>query len=161
MKKDYFLITAIVFITLAYVIDLISGKIDFPVSSHFAFLSSPYLSKFPLTSLGIFIRSIGVFILAWLIMSLITGLYFQKSIASIVLIILSNLYSFQQLSTGMKITPLQWTISIGLSGSLLILPAIFYLFKGLTSSVSQKISPPPTQSQPDSSSDNPFGSSNS
>jgi len=156
MKKDYFLISAIVFIALAYVIDLISGKIDFPVSSHFAFLSSPYLSRYPLTSLGIFIRSVGVFMLVWLLMSLITGLYFQKAIALFVVIILSNLYSIQQLSTGMKITPLQWTISIGLSGTLLLLPALIYLIKGLVSPVTHKISPPFSQPQSNSNSDNHF-----
>jgi hypothetical protein len=141
MKKEYIFIFAFVLIVLAYAIDSISGPIALTVKNPYQFLNSPLISKFPLTSLGIFSRTIGLFLLVWLSLSFISGFNFQKAIALFVVFVLSNLYAIQQLATGMKITTVQWTISIAYASSLLLIPLVYYLIKSTTAVVVKKISP--------------------
>lgn len=139
MKKEYIFVFAIILIALAYGIDSISGKLILNVKNHFQYLSSPLITQYPLTTLGIFGRSVGIFFLVWLSLSLIDKLYFQKAVTLFVVFVLGNLYSIQQLTTGMRITTPQWTISIGFAAIALLIPMTIYFISGLFSSVSQKI----------------------
>lgn len=141
MKKEYLFIFSLVLIFLAQGIDSISGRLAFSVKNPYQFLSSPLTSQYPLTTLGIFCRSIGLFIAIWLLFSLISGLNFQKAIALFIIFVLSNLFSIQQLATGVKVTTVQWTISIAYASSLLLIPLVFYLIKSATTTVARKITP--------------------
>lgn len=140
MKKEYIFIFAFVLIALAQGIDSISGAIALTVKNPYQFLNSPLMSQYPLTTFGIFSRTIGLFLLVWLLLSFISGFNFQKAISLFVVFVLSNLYAIQQLATGMKITTVQWTISIAYTSSLLLIPLVYYFIKGSTSVVAQKVS---------------------
>ena len=145
MKKEYIFIFAFVLIVLAYAIDSISGPIALTVKNPYQFLSSPLMSRFPLTTFGIFSRTIGLFLLVWLLLSFIGGFNFQKAIGLFVIFVLSNLYAIQQLATGMKITTVQWTISIAYASSLLLIPLVYYLIKSATTVVVKKDSETPVE----------------
>ena len=149
MKKEYPFIFAVCLILLAYAIDFISGPISLSLKNPYHFFDPILLAKYPLTTLGIFVRSIGLFILVWLLFSFIKGLHFKKTISLIVIIVLANLYSIQQVATGQKITTLQWNLSIAYASTLLIIPTIIYLFKGLISLVRPTPTPPPPTEEQD------------
>jgi hypothetical protein len=133
MKKEYFFITAIVLILLAYGIDSISGAVYFATKSPFGFFRPEVISQYPLSTLGIFARSIGLFMITWLSLSFINRYFFQKFIGLVIVAIISNLYAIQQMATGIKITTPQWSMSIAYAGILLLIPATIYLIKGLIS----------------------------
>lgn len=139
MKKEYVFILAFALIVLAYAIDSISGRIALTVKNPYQFLTSPLMSQYPLTSLGIFSRTIGLFLLVWLLLSFISGLYVQKAITLFIVFVLSNLYAIQQLATGMRITTVQWTISIAYASTLLLIPLVYYLIKSTTAVVVKKV----------------------
>lgn len=139
MKKEYLFILAAALIILAYGIDSISGKILLDVKNPYQFLNSPLISRYPLTTLGIFSRTIGLFLSVWLILSFISNYHFQKAIFLFIVFVLSNLYAIQQLATGMKITTVQWTISIAYASSLLLIPLVYYLIKSTTAVVVKKV----------------------
>lgn len=124
---------------LAYGIDAISGAVSLAIKNPYLFLSSPLMSKYPLTSLGIFARSIGLFLVVWLLASLIDGMNFKKVIAMAIVTVLSNLFAIQQLATGVKVTTVQWTISIAYASTLLVIPMVYYLIKGMTGAVTGRV----------------------
>ncbi|HCU55591.1 hypothetical protein A2574_02550 [Candidatus Shapirobacteria bacterium RIFOXYD1_FULL_38_32] len=138
MKKEYLFIFTFALIVLAHAIDSISGPIALTVKNPYQFLNSPLMSQYPLTTFGIFSRTIGLFLLVWLVLSFISGFNFQKAISLFVIFILSNLYAIQQLATGMKITTVQWTISIAFASTLLLIPLIYYLITGIIHPFSDK-----------------------
>lgn len=145
MKKEYIFIFSLVLIVLAYGIDSISGRIALTVKNPYQFLTSPLMSQYPLTTFGIFSRTIGLFLSVWLLLSFISGFNFQKAIGLFVVFVLSNLYAIQQLATGMKITTVQWTISIAYASSLLLIPLVYYLIKSATTVVVKKDSETPVE----------------
>jgi len=149
MKKEFLFIFSVVLIGLAYVIDFISGRLLLPVKNPYQFLTSPLMSQYPLTTLGIFARCIGLFFLVWILLSFIQGFYFNKAIALFVIFVLSNLYAIQQLATGVRVTTVQWTISIAYASTLLLIPLVYYLIRSTATVVVKKVYPPKSVSQSD------------
>jgi len=133
MKKEYLFSTGVVLILLAYGIDFVSGPVSFATKSQFGFFASEVISQYPLSTLGIFARSVGLFLIIWLSLTFIDRYFFQKFTGLIIIAILSNLYSLQQIATGMRITTTQWSLSIAYAGLLLLIPAFVYLIQGLIS----------------------------
>ncbi len=133
MKKEYLLVFILSLFILAYVIDYISGPVALPVKNPYAVLDPVIVSKFPLTSLGIIARSLGLVIATFFLFSLVENLYTAKALLIFFISVLFELYAIQQVSTGSRTTTIQWTISLALSG-LLLLPSIpVYFLKGLIS----------------------------
>ena len=85
-----------------------------------------------MTFVAVAVRTTALVISVSLVLSLIEKQYFQKIIISLFLAFVSEIYAFQQLATGAKITPVLWTLAISYAGAGLIIPIIFYIFARIT-----------------------------
>jgi hypothetical protein len=141
MKKDFFLITAAAFFILAYVLDYLAGPVPLALkqTNPFSFLSRTYLNDYPLTAVAVVIRALGLLIAVVLLFTLAKKHYAVKSLASLIVGILAELYAIQQIATGMRTTSLQWTLSIAYAGAGLAILVIIYLFAGIGSSIKTKL----------------------
>jgi hypothetical protein len=131
MKKEYFAITVAGLIIFGYALDSISGPVSLAITNPFLFLDSDILSTYPLTAVSIGVKTLAIIIAGPLILSLISKKYILKSIILFVASAILVLYAIQQLATGLRITPIQWTLSFAFSSIGLLIPCIFYLLLGL------------------------------
>ena len=138
MKIEYFLVTAIAFFVLAYVLDYFAGPISFVLTTPLAFLSRIYLNSYPLTAFAVAIRALGIFISLPLLFSVIEKQYFVKAFTIFVVAVLAELYAVQQIATGMRTTSIQWTLSISYAGIFLVSAIIYYLIAGIIYGVKEK-----------------------
>lgn len=139
MKKDYLWFTIVGLFIFGYVLDQISGPISFPSKNPYAFLSSSFLSTYPLTAVSIAAKALGLMLALVTLASYLKHLHILKAILFFFIGSLAQLYAIQQLATKGKVTPIPWTIGIAYAGALLLLPAIFQLLHGLFSSAHQAI----------------------
>lgn len=131
MKKEYTAVVAISLFLFAYVLEALSGQVTFPVlTSPFAFLNPAVLNKYPFTATAIAIRTAAIVISVVLVLSFAQIKKHLKAVIVFVLGILLELYAIQQLATGMRVTPLEWTLSFAYSGVLFAPLVVFFLIAG-------------------------------
>jgi hypothetical protein len=75
---------------------------------------------------GIACRSFGIFISTVLFWSLFEKIYIVKSVVTLLLSALMELFAIQQIATGMRTVTLQWTLSLSYSGIILLTLVIIY-----------------------------------
>lgn len=138
MKKEYLFIFAISLLILAYVIDSISGPVNIVLKNPYQFLSQTFMARFPLTTVGIIARSLGVFLGILLILSLINKMYWLKAITIFFLAVIFNLFAIQQIATNTRTISIQWILSLAYTGLALLLPALIYLIRGFIPTSSDK-----------------------
>ena len=139
MKKENTLLITAGFFILAYVLDYFAGPVRITVKNHLAFLAPSVINKYPFTAVAIAIRTLGILIGILLTLSLIGEKYFAKAAGLFCLGALVELYTIQQLATGSRMTPIQWTLSLGFFGILLIIPIAYYIIRGLFFTVKKKL----------------------
>lgn len=139
MKKEHSLSVAAVLFLISYLIDHFSGAVNIVIKNPFLFINQTYLTKFPLTALAIGFKALGLLIAIMLILSFIERLFFVKAGIVIFLAILGELYAIQQTATGMRTTPIQWTLAFAYAGALYVIPFVFYLIKGIVTSLYSKL----------------------
>lgn len=115
----------------AQALDYFSGFVRLNILNPIQFLNPEILKHYPMTAVSIFSRAFGLMLFVSLILSLISKKYFQKVIISLILSFVAEIYAFQQLATGAKITTTIWTLSISYAGALMILPIIVFLFSAV------------------------------
>ena len=76
MKKEYFFVFAICLIIFAYIVDSISGPVNLVIKNPYAFLQTDIMAQYPLTAVGIFTRSLGIFIGTIFLLSLFEKIFF-------------------------------------------------------------------------------------
>lgn len=131
MKKEYTAVIAISLFLLAYVLEALAGQVTFPtLTSPFAFLDAGVLNKYPFTATAVAIRTAAIVISIVLVLSFAEIKKHLKAVIIFVLAVLLELYAIQQLATGMKVTPLEWTLSFAYSGVLFAPMVIFFLIAG-------------------------------
>lgn len=140
MKKEHWLSTGAVLFLISYLIDHFSGAVNIVIKNPFLFINQTYLTKFPLTALAIGFKALGLLIGIMLILSFIEKLFLVKAGIVIFLAILGELYAIQQTATGMRTTPIQWTLAFAYAGVLFVIPLIYYLIKGIVTSLYSKLS---------------------
>ena len=132
MKKEYTAVVAISLFLFAYVLEALAGQVSFPAfTSPFAFLNPAVLNKYPFTATAIAIRTAAIVISVVLILSFVEIKKHLKAVIVFVLGVLLELYAIQQLATGMRVTPLEWTLSFAYSGVLFAPLVVFFLIAGL------------------------------
>jgi hypothetical protein len=135
MKKEHFLVTAIGLFIISYAIDYFAGPVNVTAKNPFTFVSAHTFSAYPFTALAVGLRTLGIVTSIVLTLSLMEKNYFAKSGISLFMAIAFFFYSIQQLATGGKTTPIQWTLSFAYSGMLLAPVVIFYFLTGIFSSI--------------------------
>jgi len=110
MKKEIVFVIAVGLFLFAYILDYFAGPINLSVKSPLIFLDIKYFNLYPMTFVAVAV----------------------KIIISLFLAFVAEIYAFQQLATGAKITPVLWTLAISYAGAGLIIPVIFYIFASIT-----------------------------
>lgn len=149
MKKEYAIVTTLGFFLLAYLLDYFAGPVAIPIKSPFLFLQNIYLTEFPFTAVAIGLRSMAIVASLVILFSALGIKDLVKALIIFILAILFNLYAIQQLATGARVTPIQWTLSFAFAGVMAIVPIVIFLLKGIVTSLHQSLTgSPPTQLPP-------------
>ena len=139
MKKEITFVISLCMFAFAYVLDFLAGGVSIVVKDPFMFLTNPILTKYPLTVAGVFIRTIAIFLMIMVAFSLIQKRYFTKAFISLAASIFAEAYAIQQLTTGARTTPVQWTLSIAYAGALMMILVVYYILKGIFSGFSKAL----------------------
>jgi hypothetical protein len=139
MKKEIALVAAVILFGLAYGLDYIAGPVSIRVKDPVEFFSNPVISKYPLTAVAVSIRSIAILTSLVLILSLIEKKYLLKVFISLFIGGIFELYAIQQIATGGRTTPIQWTLAFSYAGFLLLPAIIFYIIKGIITGIKDKL----------------------
>lgn len=143
MKKEYLIITAVSAFILSYGIDIASGVQNLPIRQPYSFLEPKVLATFPFTAVSIGLKTMGFTLSMLLLMSSFEKKYLAKAVSLFFIGALMNLYAVQQMATGMRLIPIEWTLSLAYAGTALIIPALFYFLIGTTKQIHRKLTSNP------------------
>lgn len=145
MKKEYTLIFIVGLFLLAYVLDTVVEPLEVVLASPYAYISSDIFSQYPFTGASIAIKALGVFLTPLFLLSFMEKQYTAKGLILLIVAGLTQLYGIQELATGAKLLPIEWTVSLALGGAALLVPMVLYFTRGTFSSVSKGIAGPPDE----------------
>ncbi|KKP46380.1 MAG: hypothetical protein UR39_C0011G0032 [Candidatus Woesebacteria bacterium GW2011_GWA1_33_30] len=131
MKKEVTLVITTCLFLLAYILDYFAGALKLQITNPLIFLNESFFKLYPMTYVAVIVRSVAIMLSVTLILSIMERQYFKKLGIAFFLSFIAEIYAFQQLATGAKITPLLWTLAISYGGAILIIPIIFYIFAGI------------------------------
>ena len=150
MNKEYFVLAAIALLVLSSVLESFAGPVQLQIANQLAFLSNNYLSIYPLTAVAIGVRALAFLIFALLIVSMIEKQYFVKATILFAAGVLAELYAVQQLATGVKLVPVQYTLSVAYAGFAAVPVILLYILRGAFSGVHTKVAGAPEEKNEDS-----------
>lgn len=139
MKKEHTLVFVLGLFLLAYVLDAVVKPLRLDLSTPYHFFQTKYVSQYPFTTASIIIKAIGLFIAPLWLFSFMEEQYLLKGIILLVLASLMQLYALQEIVTGDQIVPIEWSLSISISGAALLIPTALFLIQGVFSSMHQKL----------------------
>ena len=142
MKKEYTLIFIVGLFLLAYVLDTVVEPLEVVLASPYAYISSSIFSQYPFTGASIVIKALGIFLTPLFLLSFMEKQYTAKGLILLIVAGLTQLYGIQELTTGAKLLPIEWTVSLALGGAVLLAPMVLYFIRGTVSSVSKGIAGP-------------------
>ncbi len=142
MKKEYSLIFIVGLFLLAYVLDTVVEPLNAVLTSPYAYINSDLFSQYPFTGASIVIKAVGIFLTPLFLLSFMDKHYVVKGLILLIVAGLTQLYGIQELITGAKLLPIEWTVSLALGGAALLIPMILYFIRGTFSSVSKSIAGP-------------------
>ena len=131
MKKEVTLVITTCLFLLAYILDYFAGALKLQITNPLIFLNESFFKLYPMTYVAVIVRSVAIMLSVTLILSIMERQYFKKLGIAFFLSFIAEIYAFQQLATGAKITPLLWTLAISYGGAILIIPIFFYIFAGI------------------------------
>jgi len=130
MKQEHFLMFVVGLIILSYILDAIVNPLSIALPTPYHFFEPGTLFMYPFTTASILIKGIAFFITP---LVLLTYFPFTSMLKGIILFILSGLmqlYALQDVATQSQVIPLEWSLSLCISGLFLLLPAIGYFLFG-------------------------------
>jgi hypothetical protein len=139
MKREYWAGAVLGLFLLAYVLEAVANPLALDLSSPYAFAQNGLYTRYPFSTAIVVIRALAIFITPLLLTSLFKGAYFAKAVSLLILSGLIQLYAIQAIVTGILTVPLEWALSLTLAGILLLIPVLYYFFKGLTGSAKKGI----------------------
>ena len=142
MKKEYTLIFIVGLFLLAYVLDTVVEPLTVVLASPYAYINSEIFSQYPFTGASIVIKALGIFLTPLFLLSFMEKQYTARGLILLIVAGLTQLYGIQELTTGAKLLPIEWTVSLALGGAALLIPMVFYFIRGTVSSVSKGIAGP-------------------
>ena len=133
MKKEYTLVVTIGLFIVSYIFDFLAGVVKITARNPIVYLSTPNLTQYPLTSLEIGLRTLGLILTVVLTLSIMEKKYFAKAGINLFLAIVAIFYAIQQMATKGTLTPIQWTLSFAYAGIILLPLTGIYLLVGIMS----------------------------
>lgn len=140
MKQEYILVIIIGLLILAYVLDAIVNPLNLQLPSPYHYFEWGILSKYTFTTTSIIIKSVALFLAPVWFLSFLDFSKLTKGAILLVISGLMQLYALQDVATGAQVIPLEWSLSLTLTGVVLLIPALLYLFIGLTKKATKTIS---------------------
>lgn len=132
IAKEVWLVVAIIGFLLSWLIDRLGGPVSIVVGNPIAFLrSSTLLNTYPFTAAAMLIRAFAIAVSVMLVISLLERRYFAKAVIILFGGILAEFYAIQQLTTGARLTTIQWTLAIAYASLALALGVIAMVLKGI------------------------------
>lgn len=132
MKKEAVFLITLIMLGFSYMLDYFAGSLNLTqIKNPLVFLDLKYFNLYPMTFVSVSIRSIAIAILVVLLLSAIERQYIKKALITLFIIFVAEIYSFQQLATGAKMTPTLWTLAISYAGMWLVLAIVFYIFSAI------------------------------
>lgn len=127
MKKEYLFITIIGLFLLAYLLEAIVDPLALKLATPYDYLNISIASKYPFTFASIAIRSLAITLTPLFILSFLINAHFLKAMSLLIFSVLSQLYSLQEITTGTTLLPLEWSLSLTISGLILLVPCLVNL----------------------------------
>jgi hypothetical protein len=136
MKKEYTLALIGGLFLLSYVLEAVIDPLKINLASPYDYLNPQIFTRYPFTSAIIFIRSLAVFLTPLFLVSFFRQAYIPKGIVMIILAGLMQLYALQNVIMATSaVIPLEWALSLALSGLALLIPAIIFFLQGFFSAM--------------------------
>ena len=131
MKKEYSLIFVVGLFLLGYLLDSVVNPLNISLSTPYHYFNPQYLTKYPFTTVSIFVKALGLFVTPLWVLSFLERKYTLKASILLILGVLMQLYALQDIVTDSKIVPIEWSLSISLAGGVLLVPMIMFFVMGL------------------------------
>jgi len=142
LPKEYTLVIIIGLFLLAYLLDVLVDPLQLDLITPYYYLNPQYLVRYPFTTASIFIKSLALFLSPIWLLSFFKQHFYAKGGALLILASLMQLYAIQEVATNTQIIPLEWSLSLSIGGAVLLIPSIFFIFRGFISATKQKLNPP-------------------
>jgi hypothetical protein len=158
MKKEYLLVLIAGLFILTYVLDAITNPLgsDLTLTSPYQFFNPATFSSYPFTTASIILKALALSLIPPLVLSLVTGKYLAKALIVLVLAILLELYTIQDLAAGTQILPLEWDLAFSLAGFFLLPTVALSTFKAVfTTLLGEPPLPHRSRSDSDATADSP------
>ncbi len=149
INRETIFVTTVILYFISYTLDRINGPLKLAIKNPYAFVQPKILATYPFTGVSILLKVIALWLTVLLFLGLIEKRYLFKIIIVLTTAFLSQLYAIQQLATGLRVTPVEWTLAITFAGLLLVPTSGFFLFASLFSTVKSKTSLPQKTISPD------------
>lgn len=143
MKQEYILVIIIGLLIFAYVLDAVVNPLKLQLVTPYHFFDPQILSKYTFTTTSIVIKSIALVLAPIWFLSFLDFNKLTKGAILLVVSGLMQLYALQDIATGSGAIPLEWSLSLTLTGLILLIPGIVYLLIGLTKKATKSISEDP------------------
>ncbi len=138
MKKEYFALIILILFSLSYVFDKIAGPVNIFLHWPWEFFMGDLPKRYPFTTVAISFKVLGILLSIILITLLIKKKYFTKALLILFIAIMAELYTIQQISTGVILIPIQWILAISFSAVLSLIPVLIFLLLGIINLVIDK-----------------------
>ena len=148
MKKEYLFVFIAGLFLLSYVLEAVVNPLTVRLATPYEFLKPNLISRYPFTSTIIAIRALAIFATPIWLFSLLSGNHTAKGVTLLIVAGLTQLYAIQEVATGAKVIPLEWSLSLSLAGLALLLPTAGQLLLGLLLSAQRKLAPKPPEAPP-------------
>lgn len=140
MKQEYVISMIIGLFLVAYVLEAVVQPLGLALPTPYHYITAENLRTYPFTTTIIVIRAVALFLSPILLMSFVNKKYGLKSSISLIIAALTQLYVLQELATGAKLLPLEWSLSISLAGLAFLPMIILYFLRAGLSSAHEKLS---------------------
>lgn len=130
MKQEYVLMFIIGLLILGYILDAIVNPLSLQLPTPYHFFDPANLTVYPFTSASILIKSIALFLAPLWLLSFLSFNGLTKGTILLILSGLMQLYALQDVATNSQVIPLEWSLSLTLTGFALLFPAIIYMLIG-------------------------------
>ena len=151
IKREYTFVTSVTLLVISSVMDRINGPLKITIKNPYAFLQPKVLNTYPFTAVSIILKVIAVWMLVTLMLSVIEKKFTLKIIIVLSTAVLTQLYAIQQLATGLRVTPLEWTLAISYVGIIFFPTALYYFLASIFSNIKHHTKLPTHDTDPSSS----------
>jgi len=127
----------------AYVLDAVVNPLKLQLATPYHYFDFSILTKYTFTTTSIVIKSIALFLAPVWFLSFLDFSKLTKGAILLVLSGLMQLYSLQDVASRSYILPLEWSLTLTLTGMVLLIPAVLFLIGGLFGGAKKAITSDP------------------